>query len=220
MRLSRTLGRVAATGVASIAIAGAAATAAFAAPNQGTQAPPNTTSYQQAPPQWNYNNRPQWWNNAPAANQYNAPQQYSTTKSWSAPATTWTRSNNSWGNSATQSTSRDTYSQSGGNWYAWGNCTWYAYERRVELGLGVASNWGNANTWGTNAAAAGYIVTHTPTVGSIMVSTAGYYGHVAIVESVAADGSFTISEMNYAGYNVISTRTLSAHDANYLSFIA
>ena len=53
-----------------------------------------------------------------------------------------------------------------------------------------------------------------------MVSTAGYYGHVAIVESVAADGSFTISEMNYAGYNVISTRTLSANDAAYLSFIS
>lgn len=82
-----------------------------------------------------------------------------------------------------------------GNRYAWGNCTWYAYERRTQLGEPVGSFWGNANTWAYNARSAGLVVDGNPTPGSVMQNGGGY-GHVAIVESVSPGVSVTISEMN------------------------
>lgn len=82
-----------------------------------------------------------------------------------------------------------------GNKYAFGNCTWYAYERRVQLGLPVGSFWGNANTWASYASAAGLSVSGNPTVGAIMQNGGGY-GHVAIVESINPGVSVSISEMN------------------------
>lgn len=84
---------------------------------------------------------------------------------------------------------------SAGNRYAWGNCTWYVYERRVQLGLPVGSFWGNASTWAYNARSAGLTVNGTPSAGAIMANGGGY-GHVAIVESVNPGKSITISEMN------------------------
>jgi surface antigen/LysM repeat protein len=104
---------------------------------------------------------------------------------------------------------------SAGNRYAFGNCTWYAYERRVQLGLPVGSFWGNAATWAAYARAAGYNVDRSPSVGAIAQWNAyqgGSYGagHVAIVESVNIDGSITVSEMNFAGnFNRVTSRTLS-----------
>jgi surface antigen len=84
---------------------------------------------------------------------------------------------------------------SGGNRYAWGNCTWYAYERRMQLGMPIGGMWGNANTWAYAASASGFAVDGTPTPGSIMQNGGGY-GHVAIVEAVNPGVSITISEMN------------------------
>lgn len=84
---------------------------------------------------------------------------------------------------------------SGGNRYAWGNCTWYVYERRMQLGRPIGGLWGNANTWAYSAAANGFAVTGEPTAGSIMQNGGGY-GHVAVVESVNPGVSITISEMN------------------------
>lgn len=84
---------------------------------------------------------------------------------------------------------------SAGNKYAWGNCTWYAYERRMQLGRPVGSFWGNASTWAYAAAAAGLAVNGTPAPGAIMQNGGGY-GHVAIVESINPGVSITISEMN------------------------
>lgn len=86
-------------------------------------------------------------------------------------------------------------SASVGNKYAFGNCTWYVYEKRAQLGRPVGSFWGNAATWASYAASAGYAVSGTPTVGSIMQNGGGY-GHVAMVESVNPGVSVTISEMN------------------------
>jgi len=106
-----------------------------------------------------------------------------------------------------------------GNRYDWGNCTWYAYERRVQLGTPVQSLWGNANTWGYFAALSGYPVDHTPTVGAVLVSTSGYYGHVAVVESVASNGDIVISEMNYSGFNVVNNRNISAGQAALYEYI-
>lgn len=110
---------------------------------------------------------------------------------------------------------------SAGNAYALGNCTWYAYERRAELGRPIGSFWGNASTWGINGGAAGFKVNGTPAPGAIMQNGGGYagYGHVAIVESINPDGSITVSEMNYAGFNVVSNRTVPASDFSKYSFI-
>ena len=105
---------------------------------------------------------------------------------------------------------------SAGNRYAFGNCTWYAYERRVQLGLSVGSFWGNANTWAAYASSAGYKVNGTPGVGSIMQNGGGY-GHVAIVEKVVPGKYIVISEMNGyrfgGGFNRIGTGNIPWSDA-------
>jgi len=107
---------------------------------------------------------------------------------------------------------------SAGNRYAPGNCTWYAYERRLQLGRPIGSFWGNGAAWASSARAAGLLVNNTPEPGAIMQNGGGY-GHVAVVESVDGAGNVTVSEMNYAGYNVISSRTLSAGQAAGYNFI-
>jgi surface antigen len=106
---------------------------------------------------------------------------------------------------------------SAGNRYAYGNCTWYAYERRMELGRPIGSFWGNAATWATYATAAGFRVDNVPEVGAIaqwnaFAGGAGYAGHVGIVESVNPNGTITITEMNngsYGGFNIVNRRTLN-----------
>jgi surface antigen len=108
---------------------------------------------------------------------------------------------------------------SAGNRYAFGNCTWYAYERRMQLGRPVGSFWGNAATWAMYAQSAGYLVDHTPAVGAVMQNGGGF-GHVAIVESVNSDGSITLSEMNYAGnFNRVTSRTVSAGETSGFNYI-
>lgn len=111
---------------------------------------------------------------------------------------------------------------SAGNRYAWGNCTWYAYERRAQMGRPVGSFWGNANTWAVYARAAGYPVNRTPAQGAVLVDTAGYFGHVAVVESVSSNGDVTLSEMNnyaYGGFGIVNKRTISAGQAAAYTYI-
>lgn len=112
-------------------------------------------------------------------------------------------------------------SASAGNAYAPGNCTWYVFERRAELGRPIGSFWGNASTWAMNATAAGFTVNRTPAPGAIMQNGGGWagYGHVAVVETMNSDGSITVSEMNYAGFNVVSSRTIPAGQIGNYTFI-
>jgi LysM repeat protein len=67
---------------------------------------------------------------------------------------------------------------------------------------------GDAGWWYDNARAQGYPVGSKPKVGAIMVTWESYLGHVAYVESVNADGSWTVSEMNYVAFDVIDWRTI------------
>lgn len=112
-------------------------------------------------------------------------------------------------------------SQFAGNRYAYGYCTYYVYNKRAAIGRPVGSFWGNATTWSSAARSAGFAVSSTPAVGAVMQSSSGWggYGHVAFVESVNGDGSVTVSEMNYAGWNVISSRTISASQAGSYQYI-
>lgn len=77
--------------------------------------------------------------------------------------------------------------------YGSGQCTQWAWSRRQDL----PSTLGNANTWASRAAAAGYTVNRTPAAGSIFQTSSGWYGHVGYVEEVYADGSIRVTEMNY-----------------------
>ncbi len=101
----------------------------------------------------------------------------------------------------------------GGNKYAYGNCTAYAYDRRVEMGRPVGGMWGNASSWAAAARAAGYVVNNSPSVGAVMQNGGGY-GHVAIVEQIMPNGNIQISEMNAyvsgGGFNRVSGRTIDA----------
>lgn len=98
-----------------------------------------------------------------------------------------------------------------GNGYALGYCTYYVASRRS-----VPSNWGNANTWYYNAQASGFSVGSTPVPGAIAWTGAGYFGHVAYVESVSG-GMVTVSEMNFnGGWNRVSSRTTSASSFRYI----
>ncbi len=111
-----------------------------------------------------------------------------------------------------------------GNRYAFGNCTWYVYERRASMGRPVGSFWGNGGSWAYSAAASGYTVNRSPAAGAVLVEAAGRIatGHVALVETVNGDGSIVISEMNngaYGGFNIVNNRTISAGEVGLYQYI-
>lgn len=83
----------------------------------------------------------------------------------------------------------------GSNGYDYGYCTWYVANR-----IAVPSNWGNANTWDNLASRSGWTVSGVPSVGAIAQTDRGYFGHVAVVQAVSADGS----QIKYADMNGIA----------------
>lgn len=104
------------------------------------------------------------------------------------------------------------YAQSAGNTYAYGNCTWYVKNRAPDIPNGL----GNANMWLINAQRMGMSTGSQPKVGAVAQTSGGRLGHVAIVDSVNSDGTVTISEMNFEGFNVVSSRTVHASSFNYI----
>lgn len=108
------------------------------------------------------------------------------------------------------------------NKYAPGNCTAYAFNRRVQLGRPVGQFWGNAATWAALARAEGYAVNNVPSVGAIMQNGGGY-GHVAIVEEILPNGDISVSEMNAyvsgGGFNIVSGRIVPASNVGSYNYI-
>jgi len=97
--------------------------------------------------------------------------------------------------------------------FPWGQCTYYVSTRRL------IPFRGNAKEWPRTAKAAGFKLGRTPVVGAVVVTNESWYGHVGYVEKVNDDGSFTFSEMNYAGLGIITRRTMSAGDRRFVTFI-
>ncbi len=96
------------------------------------------------------------------------------------------------------------------NTYSPGYCTWFVASRRS-----VPSGWGNARNWLANARASGFGTGSVPQVGAIAWTGVGSMGHVGLVTGV--NGSqVTITEMNYAGFGVISTRVANASEFQYI----
>lgn len=95
------------------------------------------------------------------------------------------------------------------NPFAYGQCTYYAYERRSDIfwrGINAGVPWGHwdAYQWADNARRGGFAVGSTPQAGALVVFPIGYggssVGHVAYVEQVYGDGSYLVSERNW-NYN-------------------
>lgn len=105
------------------------------------------------------------------------------------------------------------YTVAPGNRFPYGYCTWYVYNRKP-----VPWN-GNAWQWYGNAQAAGWGTGQTPRVGSIMVTWESGFGHVAYVESVYGDGSWTVSEMNFRGFGIVDMRTIKPGGVPLIGFI-
>lgn len=107
-----------------------------------------------------------------------------------------------------------------GNGYDRGYCTWWAANRRAQIGRPIPSNLGNASTWKVLGQRAGLGVGNIPAAGAIIwTPPRDYYGHVGFVESVNADGSVNVSEMNVRGWNQVSHKTLSPAEAAAYSYI-
>jgi surface antigen len=99
------------------------------------------------------------------------------------------------------------------NHFAFGYCTWYVATRRY------VPWFGNAIEWWPNARAYGYPEGQRPEVGAIMVEDLTAYGHVAYVTAVYPNGSWTVAEMNYYGWDVVDTRTLRPGQDPVVGFI-
>lgn len=95
------------------------------------------------------------------------------------------------------------------NSYSFGYCTWFIKSVRPD----IPNNWGNADSWFYNAQAQGWATTDTAQVGA--VAAARSYMHVALV--IAVDGDrVQVREMNYNGWNIISTRWSSNSEWHYI----
>lgn len=110
--------------------------------------------------------------------------------------------------------------------YDFSQCTWWVYLRRKQLGLPVGSYFGNGCQWADSARRLGYWVDNTPRhEGDIMVFAAGqadsdgYYGHVAVVEKINADGSITTSECGASFNGQPFSRTFGADEVGNFQYI-
>jgi len=94
-----------------------------------------------------------------------------------------------------------------GNYFPYGQCTWWAAQRYFELHQVYVPWTTNADAWEWTARAYQFHwqVSSSPSVGAIMdlqpwVEGAYGLGHVAVVERVLSNGSVIASSMNWGAY--------------------
>ena len=110
----------------------------------------------------------------------------------------------------------------GGNGYDFGECTWYVANKRAAAGDPIPSNLGDAYSWYNIAQEEHLPSGLTPKVGAVMWFPSSYVsplGHVAYVTAVNADGSVTVSEMNWIGWDVVDYRTIPADQLSQNRYI-
>lgn len=106
------------------------------------------------------------------------------------------------------------------NGYDYGWCTWHAANRRRETGRPIPSNLGNAISWYYIAKNMGMPVGDTPAAGAVLWhSRLGGLGHVAYVEGINADGSLSVSDMNYPIWGRVTYRTVPPSEFGNYKFI-
>lgn len=79
--------------------------------------------------------------------------------------------------------------------YVYGYCTWYVAQKK-----NISTSFGDARYWPINS--------QEPQAGEVVITKESPRGHVALVEAVDGD-NITLSEMNYAGWGKVSTRTIN-----------
>jgi surface antigen len=107
----------------------------------------------------------------------------------------------------------------GGDGYDFGYCTYWVALRRIQVGKPLPNDLGNASSWGYLAHAFGLSTGTTPQQYAAVVNSTSGEGHVAFVESVNADGSINISEMNRIGWDRVDYRTIAASQADAYIYI-
>ena len=101
--------------------------------------------------------------------------------------------------------------------YPYGYCTWWVAQKRS------VPAWGNAKDWLKNAQMSGYFVCFgsncEPKIGAIVSLRTGHpLGHVAYVEEIKNE-KIVFSEMNYAGFGIVTKRTLKIGDPRIAGYI-
>lgn len=97
--------------------------------------------------------------------------------------------------------------------FPYGYCTYYVSQQRF-------IPWsGNAISWLSGARSFGFATGKSPQVGAIVVtSEGGRAGHVGMITGVS-DGEITITEMNYRGYGIVSSRTIAQSYGSIMGYI-
>ncbi len=115
-----------------------------------------------------------------------------------------------------------------GNPMVRGQCTWYAWYWRATEGAAMGlrpmpggATLSHARYWASRAAALGFRVDRTPSVGAVFQTTSGYYGHVGIVLAVNPDNSIFVREMNLdsRGAGTLTEGTIPASSVGSFNYI-
>jgi surface antigen len=117
--------------------------------------------------------------------------------------------------------------QGTGNYFPYGQCTWWASQRYREI-TGVFVPWttqSNAWQWTDRAYDFHWKVSHTPKIGAIVdlqawVQGAGGLGHVAIVEEILDNGHVIASNMNWGAtpQNVVNVEFVPNDGVTFITF--
>lgn len=99
-----------------------------------------------------------------------------------------------------------------------GWCTRYAADTYRDRNRRDVTWRGNAKDWGVNASRAGYFTStdvNRIVKNAILVfgpTRTNQYGHVAIVDSVVRGDHVVVSEQNWKGFDIVSTRKIKWSD--------